>query len=60
VDALLPVAQLYVDAFGPEEKMSWTERLRLQEIEDVVADLTGQQPRVFRGFSAGFSERNPP
>jgi len=33
---LLAVATLYVDAFKDDEMMSLTERLRLQEIEDIL------------------------
>ena len=37
-EALLAVATLYVGAFGdPEETMTLPERMRLQEIEDILA-----------------------
>lgn len=35
---LLPVAQIYVDAFHADEQMSLPERLRLQQVEDILAD----------------------
>lgn len=38
VNVLLPVARLYVDAFDPDEMMTLPERLRLQEVEDIVND----------------------
>lgn len=33
---LLAVATLYVDAFTNDEMMSLTEKLRLQEVEDIL------------------------
>ena len=33
---LLAVATLYVDAFGEDEMMTLPEKLRLQDVEDVV------------------------
>jgi hypothetical protein len=36
IEALLAVATLYVDAFKPDEKMSWAEKLRLQHIEEIL------------------------
>lgn len=36
LDTLLAVATMYIDAFGQDELMSLTERMRLQEVEDVV------------------------
>jgi hypothetical protein len=41
IDRLLPIAELYVSAFGDDEKMTLPERLRLQEIEDIVSDPNG-------------------
>ena len=35
-DALLAVARLYVDAFEEDEMMSLPQRMRLQEIEDIL------------------------
>jgi len=36
LDTLLAVATMYIDAFSEAERMSLTERMRLQEVEDVV------------------------
>lgn len=36
LDTLLAVATMYIDAFGEDELMSLTERMRLQEVEAVV------------------------
>jgi hypothetical protein len=36
-DALLAVATLYVEAFGNDEAMTLPERMRLQEVEDILA-----------------------
>jgi len=36
IGQLLAVATLYVDAFTDNETMSLTEKLRLQEIEDIL------------------------
>lgn len=36
IEALLAVATLYVDAFKEDEMMSLPEKLRLQEIEDIL------------------------
>jgi hypothetical protein len=36
LDVLLAVATLYVNAFGDDEMMTLPEKLRLQEVEDVV------------------------
>ncbi len=36
IDALLAVATLYVDAFKDDEAMTLPERMRLQEIEDIL------------------------
>ena len=35
-DALLAVATLYVNAFTEDERMTLPERMRLQEVEDVL------------------------
>lgn len=35
-EALLAVATLYVEAFSQDETMTLPERLRLQEIEDIL------------------------
>ena len=43
-DALLPVARLYVDAFDPDETMTLPERLRLQQVEDILSDPDGWSP----------------
>lgn len=37
IEPLLAVATLYVESFAQDEAMSLTERMRLQEIEDVLA-----------------------
>ena len=37
IEALLAVATLYVDAFTDDEAMTLPERMRLQEIEDILA-----------------------
>jgi hypothetical protein len=36
IGALLTVATMYVDAFSEDETMSLTERMRLQEIENIL------------------------
>jgi hypothetical protein len=36
IDALLAVATLYVDAFKDDDAMTMPERMRLQEIEDIL------------------------
>jgi hypothetical protein len=41
VDTLLPVAQIYVDAFRADEKMTLPERLRLQQVEDILDTIGG-------------------
>lgn len=38
VNVLLPVAQMYVDAFADDEMMTAPEHLRLQQVQDIVAD----------------------
>jgi hypothetical protein len=37
MDVLLAVATLYLDAFRDDEKMTLPEKMRLQEVEDVVS-----------------------
>lgn len=44
VDRLLPVARMYVEAFDPGEMMTLVERMRLREIEDILADPDGWTP----------------
>jgi hypothetical protein len=41
LDVLLPVGRLYVDAFSDDEAMSLPERLRLQQVQDIVSDPDG-------------------
>jgi hypothetical protein len=36
INALLAVATLYVDSFKDDEAMTLPERMRLQEIEDIL------------------------
>jgi len=36
-EAVLAVATTYVEAFSPDEMMTLGERMRLQEIEDILA-----------------------
>lgn len=36
VDVLLSVATLYVDSFGEDEMMTLPERMRLQDVEDIL------------------------
>lgn len=36
IGALLALATLYVDSFKDDETMSFTGRMRLQEIEDIL------------------------
>jgi len=36
LDVLLAVATLYIDAFSPDEMMTLPEKLRLQDVEEVV------------------------
>ena len=36
LDILLAVATIYVDAFSPDEMMTLPERMRLQDVEDVL------------------------
>jgi hypothetical protein len=36
LDALLAVATLYVDSFADDEMMTLPERMRLQDVEDIV------------------------
>lgn len=43
VDILEPVARLYVNAFADDESMTLAERLRLQAVEDALAQLDGER-----------------
>lgn len=36
VDVLLSVATLYADSFGEDEMMTLPERMRLQDVQDVL------------------------
>lgn len=40
LDVLVPVAQLYVDAFTDDDKMNLLERLRLQDVENALKELS--------------------
>lgn len=51
IDRLLPIAQMYVDAFRDDETMSFGARLRLQEIQDILADPDGWTPERPIGYT---------
>ena len=43
VDVLLPVAEMYLDAFSDDDRMTWVEAFRYTEVRDTVAALRAKE-----------------
>ena len=43
VDVLLPVAEMYLDAFSDDDRMTWVEAFRYTEVRDTVAELRAKE-----------------